>query len=60
MPSETDKEYYVTGARQARELTDAATDTHIKNIHLDMAERYAKMQAESESSRPRLSMFKER
>lgn len=43
MTDQNDPEYYAARERQARELAAAATDPQIKRIHLDMAERYAKM-----------------
>ena len=41
MPMRNDLEHYAARERQARMLAEAATDPRIKQIHLDMAERYA-------------------
>lgn len=59
MAGDNDLEYYVARERQSRELADSATDPSIKKIHLDMAERYASMQANPDPARPRLSMSNE-
>lgn len=43
MSAENDRTYYVKRERQARELAAAAQDPHIRAVHLNMAERYAKL-----------------
>ena len=51
MTDENDPEYYATRERQSRELAESAIEPQIKAIHLQMAERYAKLR--EDAIRPR-------
>ena len=42
-----DPEYYAARERHARELAASAKEPQIKAIHLDMAERYAKLREDA-------------
>ena len=43
MSNDSDTDYYRMRERQARELAAVAPDPHVKRVHLDMAEHYAKL-----------------
>ena len=43
MPGDDDHNYYATRERHARALAASAEKPEIRAIHLDMAERYAKL-----------------
>lgn len=43
MSDENNPDYYANRERHARELAALAKEPQIKAIHLDMAERYAKL-----------------
>lgn len=59
MSDENSVEYYAKREAQERELAEAATDSAIRGIHRELAERYAKLQDETAQGRSRLSLFKE-
>lgn len=59
MSDENTVEYYAKREAQERELAEAAIDSAIRGIHLDLAQRYANLQAEAAQGRSRLSLFKE-
>lgn len=52
MSVENDPEYYESRERHARELAEEAKEPQVKAIHLDMAERYAKLRAEGAQAVP--------
>lgn len=51
MLGENDPTYYAKRERQARDLAAAARDPQIRAVHLDMAERYAKLREGGEPAR---------
>lgn len=50
MAEQTFAAYYLQREQKERELASAATDAQIATIHIDMAERYARL-AEEEAER---------
>lgn len=56
MASNNSAEYYVQRAEQALGLAARAHSDDIRNIHLDMAARYAEMSGHSQVERPTLSI----
>lgn len=51
MSDDNDPDYYQLRERQARELAAAATDPHVRQVHSEMADRYAELLAESARTR---------
>jgi hypothetical protein len=56
MAAENTTEYYLKREQQERELAAAANDSNIKNIHLEMAEKYAALAAPDTPTRSKLSI----
>ena len=45
-------DYYLTRERQARELAELAVEPQVRRVHLDMADRYAKLLEEARAATP--------
>lgn len=56
MNNDNNAGYYERRAEQALELAGRATSAAIRDIHLNMASRYAAMNKEQAAGRPILSM----
>ena len=50
-------DYYAERARQAQGLAERAQLPEVRNIHLLMAERYARLSARAEPARPVLTVI---
>jgi hypothetical protein len=51
MPDDNDPDYYAARERHARELAASALEPNVKAIHLEMAERYARLRFDIDSAR---------
>lgn len=49
--------YHTKRERQERDLAAAAIDPAVRNIHLALADRYARLVNEADPVRSRLSLF---
>lgn len=56
MAAENTIDYYLKREQQERELAAAANDSNIKNIHLEMADKYATLAATDVPTRSKLSI----
>ena len=52
MSDENDPEYHALRERQARALAAAAVEPQVRKVHLDMAERYARLLEQAGSAPP--------